>query len=114
MNAKERFIKHLSICFAVFFGITLLAIFSPKSHLGFFGNIALLISGTIFTTIGVFVGDAFRRFVMPDAYFTTGAVDTFKKKIFWMIGPQCIGWLIGVIACNGFMKNVLGYPGVLA
>ena len=78
------------------------------------GNIAFLISGTIFTTIGVFIGDTFRRFVIPDAYFVADAVDAFKKKIFWLYGPQCIGWFIGVIATNGFMQNTLGFSGLLA
>jgi hypothetical protein len=65
--------------------------------------------GTFFTTIGVAAGDAFRRFVKPDAIFTSGAFKTFKAKIFWMIGSQCIGWLIGFMATQGFMKNVFGY-----
>jgi len=89
-------------------------LFSSRVSIGFFGHIALLLSGTIFTTLGVASGDTFRRFVLPDAYFTNGAVDAFRKKIFWRLGPQCIGWFIGLIACNGFMKNVLHYPSLFA
>jgi hypothetical protein len=50
----------------------------------------------------------------PNAYFTTRAMDTCKKKVFWMVGPQCIGWFTGLMASNGFMKNVLGYQGLFA
>ena len=60
---------------------------------------------------GSILRPTFRRFVIPDAYFTSGAVDSFKKKIFWMIGPQCIGGFIGFMATKGFMTNVLGYAG---
>jgi hypothetical protein len=73
--------------------------------------LAFLLSATFFTTIGVHLGDAFRRFVKPDMIFTSGAVETFKTKIFWLIGPQFIGWIIGYMATSGFMKNVLGYYG---
>ena len=109
MNAKDRFIKHAGVCFAIFLVFTVIAIFSSKLHLGFLGSIAFLLSGTIFTTIGVVIGDTIRRFVMPDAYFTTDASDALKKKIFWKIGPQCIGFFVGYVATSGFMTNTLGY-----
>lgn len=109
--AKKNFINSLLICFSISFVLTILIIFSKSVHIGFFGYVACLLSLTIFPTIGVFLGDTFRRFVLPDAYFTTGAVDTFKKKIFWMMGPQAIGWFIGFMATKGFMQNVLGYAG---
>lgn len=113
MEFKDRFIRHALICFGIILGLTALVVFSPSVRLGFFGFVAFLLAGTVFTTIGVSVGDAFRRFVMPDAYFVSGAVDSFKKKVFWSIGPQAIGWFVGFIATNGFMTNVLGYPPLL-
>lgn len=109
MNIKNLLIKNALFCFTIFGAITLLVVFSSKVHLGFFGNIALFLSGAIFTTIGVVIGDAIRHFVAPDAFLSSSATETFKTKIFWMIGPQVIGWIIGYIAANGFMKNVLGY-----
>lgn len=83
--------------------------FSPKVSLSFFGYIAYPLACTFFTTIGVVIGDAFCRFTKPDAFLSSGATDTFKQRIFWLIGPQFIGWFIGIIATNGFMKNVLGF-----
>ena len=106
---KGQVIFHAAICTAIIAVITIVALFTPKVHLGFFGFIALFIAGSIFTTIGVVVGDVLRRIAMPDAYLTTGFADSIKKRIFWSVGPQAIGWFIGTIATNGFMQNYLGY-----
>ena len=106
---KGQIIFHAAICTAIIAVITLGAVFSSKVHLGFFGFIAFFIVGSIFTTIGVVVGDVLRRMAMPDAYLTTGFADSIKKRVFWSVGPQAIGWFIGIIATNGFMQNYLGY-----
>ena len=45
--------------------------------------------------VAYLLGDAFRRFTAPDAFLTTGAWDTFGKKIFWLVGPQVIAMAIG-------------------
>ena len=45
----------------------------------------------------------------PDWISTSGAVETFKAKVFWLMGPQAIGALIGFFAFQGFMNNILGY-----
>ena len=106
---KGQVIFHAAICTAIFALITIVAAFSSGVHLGFFGFIALFIAGSIFTTIGVVIGDVLRNMAMPDAYLTTGFADSIKKKIFWSVGPQAIGWIIGIMATNGFMQNYLGY-----
>lgn len=57
------------------------------------------LQGAIYGAIGVAVyliaaplawsiGNWFRKFVMPDSYLTFGTADSFKKKIFWLVGPQ--------------------------
>ena len=106
---KKRLLIQAGICFAIFAAVTALVTFSSRSHLGFIGNISTLIFGTVFTTIGVAVGDAIRRFVKPDVLFASSAIDIFRAKVFWMIGPQIIGWIIGFMAFNGFMEHTLGY-----
>jgi hypothetical protein len=111
MNSKNQFIKHAAICFGIFFVITLISVFSPKVNIGFFGNVALLLSGTFFTTIGVALGDLFRRIARPDIFLSSGAVESFKTRIFWAVGPQFIGWIIGYMCTNGFMGNILGIKG---
>ncbi len=105
---KERIQFHFFVCLAIAVVCTLISVFHPDIRLGFLGNVAMLFALTIFTTIGVFIGDVIRRFTMPDAMLTSGLADTFYKKIFWMIGPQAIGWFIGMMATNGLLTNVLG------
>lgn len=107
MTFIERSIKHALICIVLMLLLTLVVVFSPKSHLGFFGYIALFIVGSVFTTIGVIVGDEFRRFVHPDAIMSSGALDTFKQKIFWKIGPQSIGWAFGAFAADNLVIKMI-------
>ena len=109
MSYKERLLRHAAICFGIMFLCSMALLFFSTARIGFWGHIATWVFGTFFTVIGVSLGDMFRRFVIPDVYFTTGAVDSFMKKIFWMVGPQCIGWIIGYMAFQGFMRNILGY-----
>ena len=108
-DLKAQIVLHAAICTAIFGVLTVVGIFSSKVHLGFFGFIALFLCGSFFTTVGVVIGDLLRKMAMPDAYFTTGFADSIKKRVFWAVGPQVIGWIIGLIAMNGFMQNILGY-----
>jgi hypothetical protein len=39
------------------------------------------------------LGDWFRKFIAPDSYLTFGTGDAFKKKIFWLVGPQWTSFL---------------------
>lgn len=46
--------------------------------------------------LGVWMADALRRFVMPDAIMTNGGFfDLLKARLFWTLGPQAIGLFIG-------------------
>lgn len=106
---KKRLAIYAGVCTAIFGALAIGAAFSSKIHWGFFGYIALFISGSVLTTVGVVVGDVLRRMAMPDLYFTKGFADSIQKRIFWAVGPQTIGWFIGMVATNGFMHNYLGY-----
>ena len=99
--------KYALICFVIALLCCIGMWFQPQ-EIGFWGGILFIIFATIFTTIGVFIGDALRRFAMPDAFFSTGFVDTIKQKVFWGVGPQLIGWIVGIVVTNGFLINVLG------
>lgn len=103
---SEQIAKQFVICLAIMILFALVSIFSSKVHIGFWGNIIFLIAGTILTTIGVAIGDAFRRFVMPDSFFASGAVDAFKKKLFWLYGPQAIGWFVGYMITNNLITKI--------
>lgn len=41
------------------------------------------------------IGDKLRTMAMPVVILSSGFVDTLKTKLFWAIGPQIIGVLIG-------------------
>ncbi|MGQ3003537.1 MAG: hypothetical protein ACT6UH_09065 [Hydrogenophaga sp.] len=108
-STKNSVLMQGGVCAAIFAALSIAAAFSSTVHLGFLGYIALFLSGSVLTAIGVIVGDALRRMAMPDLYFTKGFADSIKKRIFWAIGPQAIGWFIGFVATQGFMQNYLGY-----
>lgn len=62
--------------------------------------------GTATGLAGALVGDALRRFTMPSAVFTNGGMSSLLKvKIFWLIGPQSIGLLIGSIVGISLILN---------
>ena len=103
---SSRFPAQLLTCFAIFLLLTVMAVFSSSIYLGFFGYVAMLIVGTTTTTIGVVVGDAIRRLAMPDLVFAAGGVDLRRKKVFWLVGPQAIGWFVGYIAFKGVMGKL--------
>lgn len=63
---------------------------------GFFAKFFALIVGTITGWIGALIGNAIRKFVHPDSVFTSGGFfHLLWIKIFWMLGPQTIGLVIG-------------------
>ncbi|WP_407246768.1 hypothetical protein [Klebsiella pneumoniae] len=44
------------------------------------------------------VGAALRQWLMPDAVYTReGMTGLLKARLFWLVGPQYIGWLAGLI-----------------
>lgn len=104
----ERLLKYIAITFVALFIIMVIGVFSSDLRVGFWGWTAFVFFGTIFISLGAFIGALIRDFIMPDIYMTSGAVDAFEKRIFWAIGPQTIGAIIGVIVCNNFLGNVLG------
>ncbi|MDM5065678.1 hypothetical protein OB934_23290 [Aeromonas salmonicida] len=82
---------------------------SSAPYLGFWGRTWLFVFGTLFLSIGMILGELFRRFTCPDVIATSSAADTFKTRLFWMLGPQTIGAFLAMMAVGEFMKNVLGY-----
>ncbi|HIE1976663.1 hypothetical protein [Escherichia coli] len=44
------------------------------------------------------VGALLRQWLMPDTIITSGGMgEQLKARIFWLIGPQCIGWFAGML-----------------
>ena len=65
---------------------------------GFFAKLFAVIVGTASGTAGALIGDAIRKFAHPDAVFTGGGMlSLIWIKVFWKVGPQVIGLVIGVM-----------------
>ncbi|THG82999.1 hypothetical protein E5198_08540 [Pseudomonas sp. A-1] len=63
---------------------------------GFFAKCMAVVAGSALGWGGAMIGDAIRRFAHPDAVFTSGGIlQLVWIKIFWALGPQVIGLLIG-------------------
>jgi hypothetical protein len=64
---------------------------------GFFAKLIAVVVGSVLGLAGAMIGDAIRKYAHPDAVFTTGGiVQLIWIKVFWQIGPQVIGMVIGV------------------
>lgn len=69
---------------------------------GFFTKFFAVILGSAFGLAGALIGDAIRKFALPDGFITNGGMGSIIwTKIFWAIGPQSIGVFIGVaLGCS--------------
>ena len=98
MNPKQKSIVIWSV---IAFGLAIISVTFNNSAMvlraGFFAKFFAVIAGTLLGLAGAMIGDAIRRFALPEQFFTTGGVGSIlKTKIFWMVGPQTVGVVIGV------------------
>ena len=64
---------------------------------GFFLKLIAIVFGAVLGLVGAVLGDAIRKFAQPDAVFTSGGmIQIIWVKVFWRIGPQVIGLVLGV------------------
>jgi hypothetical protein len=75
----------------------LLLVFTSKAGNFSIASICSIIVSYVFTIWG----DKLRAFSMPAAFYTHGILDCMEKKIFWRIGPQVIGIMLGQLAVWG-------------
>lgn len=65
---------------------------------GFFLKLVAIIAGTLAGTAGALIGDAIRKAAHPDAVYTSGGLFSLLWiKVFWAVGPQVIGLVLGVM-----------------
>lgn len=102
----KTYTKYLLISYALSVIVTATQAFSKTNAYSLIEQVYFLVATGIFVGSFAYLGKLFRDFVMPDAILTSGAADTFKQKIFWMIGPQVIGAVIGLIATHGLHKTL--------
>lgn len=92
------------------FGIAIIACTFNNSQMvlqaGFFAKLFAVIVGTGLGLGGALIGDAIRKFAHPDAVFTSGGIfQLLWIKVFWRIGPQVIGLLLGVmLGCSMVLR----------
>lgn len=64
----------------------------------FWVRAGIFITGTIGGTLGMLVGRLFRDWVRPDFILTgDGVKGLVKARLFWAVGPQLIGMLVGLL-----------------
>lgn len=78
-------------------------------YLGFWGYVWLFVVGTLRLSMVMMLSELCRRFTCSYVIATNSATDTFKARLFWMVGPQTIGAFLTMIAVGGYMQNVFGY-----
>jgi hypothetical protein len=57
--------------------------------------LAITLYVLVWHTLFWFIGKKFRDFTHPETILTSGSIDTFGQRIFWMIGPQVTSVFIG-------------------
>lgn len=89
VNIKNVIEKHPVLHVGIFIYILMGMMFFGMMGNGIFSAFGAIIVGYI----GAVIGNAFRLYSMPDAYFTDGTLwGSFKAKFYWRHGPQIIGF----------------------
>ena len=93
-------IKYFAIAFAIALVVVLFNVFGSTGEIRSFGQgMGYLFWMTLGPGAGMTAGAALRLWLMPDAIYTReGMTGLLKARLFWLAGPQCIGWLAGLIA----------------
>lgn len=93
-------IKYFAIAFVIALIVVMFNVFSATGEIRSFGQgMSYLFWMTLGPGGGMAIGAALRLWLMPDAIYTReGMMGLLKARLFWLAGPQCIGWLAGLIA----------------
>lgn len=96
-NERQAKISGLTIIYGIMaIVLGLIAAYAmDEKQFGIIAKCFGFIFGTIFSFVGVYIGDLVRKAVLPDAIYGSGMTDLIKQKLFWFIGPQLIGGAIG-------------------
>jgi hypothetical protein len=66
-----------------------------------------VVVATALGTVGALFGNAIRKFAQPDAVFTRGGIGSLIwLRLFWSVGPQCIGLFAGVFIGIGMVLGL--------
>lgn len=100
---EVRFIRYgVAILSAVFVGIifflTRLYTSYTALNIPLWKESAPIVISFILGYVGFIVGDVLRQWVMPSHLIAKDFIKLVKMKIFWKIGPQSVGIVIGCVA----------------
>lgn len=77
-------------------------------HASIFTKILAVIVGSILGLIGALIGDAIRKIARPEGVVTSGGIfNILWIKLFWALGPQCIGLFLGTVFGVGGIARYL-------
>ena len=105
-DQKSESTKTEIICIVLVFALCCLIAFNAESSLGFWGRLLSAFILSLFWYIGIFLGDVIRVRFCPGYIMSSGAGKLVYQKLFWLAGPQFIGYLCGMfgaIALLGWM-----------
>ncbi|MBI6179178.1 hypothetical protein JEQ07_02000 [Serratia proteamaculans] len=93
-------IKYVAIAFVIALIVVLFNVFSATGEIRSFGQgMSYLFWMTLGPGAGMAFGAVLRLWLMPDVVYTReGMTGLLKARLFWLVGPQCIGWLAGLMA----------------
>jgi hypothetical protein len=93
-------IKYFAIAFVIALIVVLFNVFGATGEIRSVGQgMGYLFWMTLGPGAGMTLGAFLRLWLMPDSVYTTGGVGgLLKVRLFWLVGPQSIGWLAGLIA----------------
>ena len=100
------YIKYLAITFVAVFIILPIGCATGSTKVGFLEYIYYLIATPIFVGSGIYIGKLARDFLAPDYISASSTFELFKSKVFWKIGPQFIGLIIGLIPVDTLQKKI--------
>ncbi|HGM5321951.1 hypothetical protein AAY84_10520 [Serratia marcescens] len=92
-------IKYVAIAFVIALVVVLFNVFSATGEIRSFGQgMGYLFWMTLGPGAGMTIGAVLRQWLMPDVVYTRdGMTGLLKARLFWLAGPQSIGWLAGLM-----------------
>ena len=87
-------IKYFIIALVIALAAALFNVVSTTGEIRSFGQaLGYLFWMTLGPGTGMTIGAALRQWLMPDAVYTSeGMTGLLKARLFWLAGPQSLGW----------------------
>lgn len=92
-------IKYFAIAFGIALVVVLFNVFGNTGEIRSLGQgMGYLFWMTLGPGAGMTIGAFLRQWLIPDSIYTTGGMGgLLKARLFWLAGPQCIGWMAGLM-----------------